>query len=100
MSEPHEWDEPTWRGLVNQIRAGRSLNQDEMNALLPMLTARGQATGSGIEARVQSLEAAVQHLQEQHDAEQHHRDFGVDRCLAGGGFLHRALHLVPVAGRG
>lgn len=22
---PHEWDEPTWRGLVNFVRAGRSL---------------------------------------------------------------------------
>ena len=25
MSEPHEWDEPTWRGKVNAVRAGRSL---------------------------------------------------------------------------
>lgn len=25
MSEPWQWDEPTWRGLVNQVRAGRSL---------------------------------------------------------------------------
>ena len=25
MSEPHEWDETTWRGLVDRVRAGRSL---------------------------------------------------------------------------
>ena len=25
MSEPHEWDEPVWRGLVDRVRAGRSL---------------------------------------------------------------------------
>ncbi len=25
MSEPHEWDEPTWRHKVNAVRAGRSL---------------------------------------------------------------------------
>lgn len=25
MSEPHEWDEGTWRGLVGQLRAGRNL---------------------------------------------------------------------------
>lgn len=25
MSEPHEWDEPTWRGKVEAVRAGRSL---------------------------------------------------------------------------
>ncbi|MDV7103610.1 polysaccharide deacetylase [Vibrio sp. TH_r3] len=25
MSEAHEWDDPTWQGLVNQVRAGRSL---------------------------------------------------------------------------
>ncbi|MAM11336.1 MAG: polysaccharide deacetylase [Rhizobiaceae bacterium] len=25
MSEPYEWDEATWRGRVNQVRAGRSL---------------------------------------------------------------------------
>ena len=25
MSEPYEWDEPTWRGLVNRVRAGRNL---------------------------------------------------------------------------
>ncbi|MCA0941619.1 polysaccharide deacetylase [Yangia mangrovi] len=25
MSEPHEWDEAQWRGLVGQVRAGRSL---------------------------------------------------------------------------
>ncbi|GGA98547.1 polysaccharide deacetylase family protein [Allosediminivita pacifica] len=25
MSEPHEWDEATWRGLVDQVRAGRNL---------------------------------------------------------------------------
>lgn len=28
MSEPWQWDEPTWRGLVNQVRAGRSLLPD------------------------------------------------------------------------
>lgn len=25
MSEPWQWDEPTWRGLVEQVRAGRNL---------------------------------------------------------------------------
>ncbi len=25
MTEPHEWDEPTWRQKVNAVRAGRSL---------------------------------------------------------------------------
>ena len=25
MSEPHEWDETTWRGLVDRVRAGRNL---------------------------------------------------------------------------
>lgn len=29
MSEPWQWDEPTWRGLVNQVRAGRSLLPEE-----------------------------------------------------------------------
>lgn len=28
MSEPWQWDEPTWRGLVNRVRAGRSLLPD------------------------------------------------------------------------
>ncbi|MCA1775162.1 MAG: polysaccharide deacetylase, partial [Loktanella sp.] len=28
MSEPHEWNEATWRGLVNQVRAGRTLRPD------------------------------------------------------------------------
>ena len=25
MTEAWEWDEPTWRGMVEQVRAGRSL---------------------------------------------------------------------------
>lgn len=28
MSEPWQWDEPTWRGLVNRVRAGQSLLPD------------------------------------------------------------------------
>lgn len=28
MSKPHEWDEPTWRGLVDQVRAGQNLLPD------------------------------------------------------------------------
>ncbi|MFN7004589.1 MAG: polysaccharide deacetylase family protein [Roseinatronobacter sp.] len=28
MNEPWQWDEPTWRGLVNQVRAGRCLLPD------------------------------------------------------------------------
>ena len=28
MSEPHEWDEQTWRARVNAVRAGRSLLPD------------------------------------------------------------------------
>ncbi|WP_108482381.1 polysaccharide deacetylase family protein [Oceaniglobus ichthyenteri] len=28
MSEPYEWGEPTWRGKVNAVRAGRSLLPD------------------------------------------------------------------------
>lgn len=28
MSEPHEWDEATWRGLVDRVRAGQNLLPD------------------------------------------------------------------------